>query len=317
MRQKQACLRKTSQQHFKEFAKQWELQLMVIPWILFLAVFAYIPMYGLIMAFQEYDLGDIIGFSRWVGLQHFQMFLQTPELFKIIRNTVVISLLKITAGLSCAIILAVMINEVRFRFFKRFAQTITYLPHFISWVIVSGLVFDFLSISGVANEILMSLGLIKDPVLFLGKPQYFWAIVVMSDLWKELGWNTILFIAAIASLDPQLYESAEIDGAGRFKKMRHITIAGIKPTIVIVLILLLGNVLNAGFEQILLLTNNMANTLVSDVSEIIDTYVYRMGLQNGRFSYASAVGIIKSVINLFLLVLANKASDRLTQVSLY
>lgn len=310
--------RKSFGKHMKEIRSQLDLQLMVIPWILLILVFSYFPMYGLIMAFQQYNLGDTIGFSKWVGLQHFQAFFQAPELLQIIRNTLSISFLKLIFCFPLPIILALMLNEVRYATFKRTIQTITYLPHFISWVVVAGLTFDILSIDGgIVNHFLISLHLIKEPILFMGEPNYFWPIVIITDVWKEIGWGAIIYIAAISSIDQELYQAASIDGAGRMRKIWHITLAGIKPTIVILLILSIGGILNAGFEQILLLTNNLRNSMVYETSEIIDTYVYRVGISQMRFSYATAAGIFKSVLSVILLVIANKAANKINDEGLW
>ena len=302
----------------KQFRSQGELQMMVVPWIILILIFSYIPMYGLVMAFQEYSLGDMVGISDWVGLLHFKTFFNDPNLFKIMRNTFAISLLKLVFAFPIPILLAILLNEVRHEKFKRSIQTISYLPHFISWVVVAGLTFDILSVDGgIINYFLQSLGLIKEPILFIGEPGYFWPIVVLTDLWKEVGWNAIIYIATISSIDPELYEAASIDGAGRFKKIWHITLAGIKPTVVIMLILAVGGILNAGFEQILLLTNNLRNTMVYETSEILDTYVYRMGIVQMRFSYATAAGIFKSLLSVALLTIANKAANKISEQSLW
>ncbi len=304
--------------HMKQFRSQGELQMMVVPWIILILIFSYIPMYGLVMAFQEYSLGDMVGISDWVGLLHFKTFFNDPNLFKIMRNTFAISLLKLVFAFPIPILLAILLNEVRHEKFKRSIQTISYLPHFISWVVVAGLTFDILSVDGgIINYFLQSLGLIKEPILFIGEPGYFWPIVVLTDLWKEVGWNAIIYIATISSIDPELYEAASIDGAGRFKKIWHITLAGIKPTVVIMLILAVGGILNAGFEQILLLTNNLRNTMVYETSEILDTYVYRMGIVQMRFSYATAAGIFKSLLSVALLTIANKAANKISEQSLW
>lgn len=300
------------------FLKQADLQAMVLPGILLIIVFSYFPMYGLVMSFQEYNLGDIPGFSKWVGLLHFQTFFQTPELNLIMRNTFAISFLKLLFCFPAPILLAILFNEVRGITFKKTVQTITYLPHFISWVVVAGLVFDILSVDGgIVNHVLQSLKLIDTPILFMGEPKYFWSIAVITDCWKEIGWNAIIYVAAIASIDPELYDAADIDGATRFRKIWHITLPGIRSTIVILLILSIGSILNSGFEQILLLTNNLQNTLVYETSEILDTYVYRVGIQGMRFSYASAVGLFKSVVNLVFLTVANFSAKSITGESLW
>lgn len=305
-------------EHLREFRQQKELQLMVVPWIIFILIFSYVPMYGLIMAFQEYRLGDLPGFSSWVGLRHFRMLFESGELPGIIRNTFAISFLKLFICFPAPIIFAILLNEISKGAFKRSVQTVSYLPHFVSWVVVAGLAFDFLSSDGgVLNEFLMNAGLIERPVTFMGEPGYFWMIAVLTDLWKEIGWNAIIYIAAIASIDAELYQAADIDGAGRLKKIWHITLAGIKPTVIILLILTVSNLLSAGFEQILLLTNNLSNTILQEVSEVIDTYVYRTGITQMRYSYATAAGLLKSVLSVALLTVANYTARFLGEESLW
>ena len=310
--------KKTIKVHLLEFWEQRDLQLMVVPWILFIVIFCYVPMYGVILAFQNYNMGDLPGVSQWVGVKHFVLFFQSTEFPIIMRNTFAISILKLLICFPVPIILAILLNEVRRMSFKRTIQTISYLPHFVSWVVVAGLTFDFLSIDGgVVNSLLQYLGLIKEPIVFMGEPGYFWGITVLTDLWKELGWNAIIYIAAIASINPELYEAAEIDGAGRFNKIWNITLVGIKPTIIILLILAISNLLNAGFEQILILTNNLNNSSVQDVSEIIETYVYRVGIRDLRYSYATAAGLFKSVFCIVLLTAANYTAKKLGEESLW
>lgn len=309
---------KKFKQHIKDFKNQLELQFMVIPWIIFIIIFSYIPMYGLVMAFQNYQLGDIPGLSQWVGLKHFKMLFQNTEFLQVIWNTLGISFLKLLICFPAPIILAILINEVSSVRFKRTVQTISYLPHFVSWVVVAGLTFDLLSVDGgIINYFLLKWNFIKAPILFIGESKYFWGIVIITDLWKEIGWNAIIYIAAIVSIDPELFQAAEIDGAGRLAKIWHITLASIKPTIIILLILAISNLLNAGFEQILLLTNNMTNSMVRDVADVIDTYVYRMGIQQMRYSYAAAAGLFRSIVSIILLTVANYMARKLSDESLW
>lgn len=303
--------------HLLEFKKQFQLQSMVIPGIIFLIIFAYIPMYGLIISFQDYQIGDAMGFSKWVGLKNFIDFFTDPNFFNVMRNTICISFLKLLIGFPAPIIFAVMINEVKGKLFQKSVQTISYLPHFISWVAVSGIVIQFLSPDGgLINQILIGLHLIKEPILFLGKEQYFWGILVGSDLWKEIGWNAIIYLAAITAIDPALYEAASIDGAGRLRKIWDVTLPGIRPVIAILLIMSVAGILNAGMEQILLLTNN-GSSGIQDVSEIIDTYVLKMGIRELRFSFATAIGLFKSLVAVMLLLSANKISAKTTGESLF
>lgn len=297
--------------HLREFIQQADLQILVIPAILHILVFAYIPMYGILMAFQEFQLGDFPGLSEWVGGKHFILLFKDPNFSRVLRNTVVISGLKLAICFPLPIVFAVLLNELRGKHFKRTVQTISYLPHFISWVVAATLLFDFFSVdNGAVNSALQALNLIDRPIHFFGKGEYFWSMLVGTDLWKELGWNSIIYVAAITSIDSEMYEAADIDGAGRYAKMWHITIATIRPTIVLLFIFTVGGLLNANFDQIMLLTNQMQNAQLRNFADVIDTYVYRVGLRDTRFSYAAAAGLFKAVINFMLLLAANKASEK-------
>ncbi|SFB62141.1 putative aldouronate transport system permease protein [Cohnella sp. OV330] len=290
------------------FLRQWDIQLMVLPGLIFLLVFSYIPMYGVLMAFQDYSLFKGFFGSPWVGFKHFEMFFGAPEFWTVIRNTVVISMLKLLIGFPAPILLALMLNEIRGRVFKRTIQTISYLPHFLSWVIVSGLVASLLSTeNGSLNMLLQRLDLIGEPINFLSLPEYFWSILVVTDVWKEIGFSSIVYLAAIAGVDPHLHEAAAVDGASRLRQMFSITLPAILPVIVVFLILAIGNLLNAGFENILLLASN---PVLRDVSDVLDTYVYRIGIQNSRYSYATAAGLFKALISVGLLVAANQLARR-------
>ncbi|WP_424766455.1 ABC transporter permease [Paenibacillus sp. sgz302251] len=293
---------------FKRFIKQIDIQLMVIPALLLIFVFSYIPMYGVLMAFQDYSLFKGFFASEWVGLKHFDMFFNSPEFFKVMRNTVVISLLKFFIGFPAPIILALMLNEVKNMLFKRVVQTVSYLPHFMSWVIVAGLVMSMLSTdNGSINILMENLNFIDEPINFLSIPELFWSILVSTGVWKEIGFGSIVYLAAIAGIDPSMYEAASMDGASKFKQIFLITIPSIMPVVIIFMILAIGNLLNAGFEDILLLA---VNPVLRDVSDVIDTYVYRVGLQNSRYSYATAVGLFKAVISVGLLTMANYLARR-------
>ncbi|WP_256992240.1 sugar ABC transporter permease [Paenibacillus sp. XY044] len=288
--------------------KQWDIQLMVIPALILIFIFSYIPMYGVLMAFQDYNIFNGFWHSPWVGFKHFSMFFHAPEFWTILRNTIIISLLKFGIGFPAPIILALMLNEVRQMFFKRVIQTISYLPHFLSWVIVAGFAMSILSTdNGSLNILLQKLHLIKEPIGFLGRAEYFWGIIVSTSVWKEIGFNSIVYLAAIAGINPSLYEAASIDGAGRVKQVVMITIPSIMPVVVIFMILAIGNLLSAGFEDILLLG---ANPVLRDVASVIDTYVYRVGITNQRYSYATAVGLFKAVISVGLLTFANYFARR-------
>ncbi|WP_163580639.1 ABC transporter permease [Gracilibacillus saliphilus] len=293
---------------FKRYFGQLDLQMMVIPGLVFIFIFNYIPMYGVLMAFQNYDIFEGMVGSTWVGLEHFKMFFSDPRFLEIMRNTFVISGLKILICFPAPIMLALMLNEVKNMAFKRTVQTITYLPHFLSWVIVAGFAMSILSTdNGSLNIALEKIGLIDEPISFLAIPEYFWTIIVSTNLWKSIGFASIVYIAAIAGVDPQLYEAAALDGASRFKQIFLITIPSIMPIIVIFFILEVGNLLNAGFEDLLILGDS---AILRSVSDVIDTYVYRVGIGSGRYSYATAIGLFKAIISVGLLTLANYIARR-------
>ncbi|RXZ82004.1 sugar ABC transporter permease [Paenibacillaceae bacterium] len=293
--------------YFSRLIRQWDIQLMVIPALILIIVFQYIPMYGVLLGFQDYNLFKGFLASPWVGFKHFAAFFNDPDFNRIIRNTIVISVLKLVIGFPAPIVLALMLNEVRKMAFKRIIQTVSYLPHFMSWVIVAGMVSSMLSTdNGSINMLLVQLRLVDEPINFLALPQYFWSILVLTDVWKGIGFGSIIYLAAIAGVNPQLYEAAAIDGASRFKQMYLITIPSILPVIVIFSILAIGNLLSAGFEDILLL----ANAGIREVSDVIDVYVYRIGIQNQRYSYATAIGLFKAIISVGLLAMANYAARK-------
>ena len=301
------------------FFGQWDLQIMVIPGIIFLFIFAYIPIYGVLMAFQEFRIGDFPGMSQWVGLKHFtELITRDPKFPNLLRNTLMLGFLKLLINFPIPIIFAVFINELRHSSFKKSVQTISYLPHFISWVVAARLMIDFFSPdSGAVNEFLMWIGVIDKPISFFMRGEYYWGMAVVTDLWKEVGWNSIIFLAAIASIDPELYEAAEIDGASQVSKVWYITIASIRPTIVILLIITIGNLLNANFDQAYMLTNRMGNRMLLTYADVFDTYVLRVGIAQSRFSFAAAVGLFRAIINFALLLSANKLADRFGETSLF
>ena len=293
------------------------LQLFALAGIVYLLVFHYAPMFGIIIAFKKYRVTDgLMGFftSPWVGLKYFKEFLSEHFFWLYLRNTLAMSVLKTVFTFPIPILFALMLNELYNVRFKKFVQTVSYLPHFISWVVVSGMLFVFFSTNGgVINEILLSLGLIDKSLPFLFGPGYFWALAVVSDAWKEFGWWAIIFIAAIAGIDPATYESAAIDGAGRMRRIWHITLPGITGAISIVLILSLGNLLGGGisgsnFDQSFLL----GNALNSDTSEIIATYVLKIGLGKAQYSYATAVGVLQSLVSVMLLLGGNAAVKKIS-----
>lgn len=293
---------------FSRLLKQWDIQLMVLPALLLIFIFSYIPMYGVLMAFQDYSIFKGFLASEWVGFKHFEMFFTSPEFFTVLRNTIIIALLKFGIGFPAPILLALMLNEVRHMMFKRVIQTVSYLPHFMSWVIVAGLIMSMLSTdNGSVNILLDKMNLVNEPINFLSIPNLFWSILVSTGVWKEIGFGSIVYLAAIASIDPSMYEAASMDGASKFKQIFLITVPSIMPVVIIFMILAIGNLLNAGFEDILLLA---VNPLLRDVSDVIDTYVYRVGIQSSRYSYATAVGLFKALISVGLLTIANYVARR-------
>ncbi len=297
---------------------QFQLQSMVFPALVILFVFSYLPMWGVLIAFQDFSIFDGFWQSEWVGFKHFAAFFTARDFGQIMRNTLVISFLKLFLGFPAPIILALILTEMRRQSLKRIAQTITYLPHFLSWVIVSGFVLTLLSVrDGSVNLLLTGIGVIDEPVAWLSQPRYFWGILVTANIWKDVGFGSIIYLAAIAGINPELYEAASVDGAGRLQKIFIITLPSIAPQIIVLLILRISNILNAGFQDILLLTNNGQNAILREVSDVIDTYVFRVGLTNRRFSYATAAGLSKSIVNIAMLWGANALSRRISETSLW
>lgn len=297
------------------------LQMFVLAGILYIFIFHYIPMFGLIIGFKDYKITTgIAGMftSDWVGLKYFKEFFTDYKFGELMRNTLVLSILKLACSFPIPILLAILINEVRCRRLKKFIQTVSYLPYFISWVIVSGMLKIMADDSGIINQCLMALGVTDKPLELLTSPKYFYTISILTSIWKDTGWWTIIFLAAITGIDPTLYEAAEIDGAGRIRKMVSITLPSISPTVTVVLILALGNLLGGGlsgsnFEQCYLLGNS-GNI---EVSDIIQTYVMRVGLSNARYSYATAVGMFQSVISIILVYTSNFISKKISGNSLF
>ncbi|HHW58442.1 MAG TPA: sugar ABC transporter permease [Clostridia bacterium] len=276
-------------------------------------IFNYIPMYGLVIAFKDFNIVKPISDAPWVGLKHFIEFVNDDNFLNVLTNTLGISLLKLLIGFPLPIIFALLLNELTSLKFKKAVQTISYLPHFLSWVILGGIIINWLSDIGLINDILIKMKILKEPISFLGDPQYFWWIAVISDVWKELGWSAIIYLAAIAGIDPEMYEAAIIDGASRLQKIWYITLPAIKPTITILFILAVSGIFNSNFDQILVLRNS----LNASASDVIDIYVYRMGIQNANYSYATAAGLLKSIVSMILLLIANEISKRLNETSLF
>jgi len=297
----------------RKLAAQKYLQVMALLGAAWMIVFNYIPMYGIIIAFKEFDIIRPVSEAPWVGLEHFREFLEDDDLANVLRNTLGISLIKLCIGFPLPILFALFLNELRSLRFKKSVQTISYLPHFLSWVVLGGIMATWLADVGIVNKLLLALHLIDEPISYLAEPEYFWTIIIASDIWKELGWSAIIYLAAIAGVSPDLYEAATIDGAGRFQKMRYVTLPSISGTITILFILAVSGVLNSNFDQILVLRN----ALNESASNVIDIYVYQTGLLSARYSYATAVGLLKSIIAVILLVGANQLSKRINQQSLF
>ncbi|WII38566.1 ABC transporter permease [Paenibacillus thiaminolyticus] len=276
--------------------REWPLHIMLIPGLIFVILFSYIPMAGILMAFQKYiPTKGLLG-SPFVGWKNFQFLLDYPDIGRIVFNTLYIATMKIIAGLIVPITIAILLNELRKEWVKRAFQTMVYLPHFLSWVLLSGIVIDVLSPStGILNQVLGLFGVM--PIFFLGDNSWFPYVMVLTDVWKEFGFGTIIYLAALTNINPALYEAAEIDGAGRWKQTLYVTLPGMMPIIVLMLTLNIGNVLNAGFDQIF----NLYSPQVYESGDIIDTFVYRMGIEQAQYGFATAVGLLKSVVSFILI----------------
>jgi putative aldouronate transport system permease protein len=287
---------------WNRLSKQKALILMAVPFVLYVILFKYVPLWGWTMAFQDYKPAKSFSQQEWVGFKWFVTLFKDKEFLLSLRNTVCMSLISTALGYITAILIAIFLNEVRIIAVKRFVQTVSYLPHFLSWVIVTSLVANVLSVEdGILNNILLSLGLIKEPVLWLAVPKYFWNIIGWTYVWKEVGWNTIVYLGAMTAIDTCFYEAAQIDGCGRLRKIWHITLPGIKPTIIIMMIMSAGHILDANFEMPFFLRNGM----IEDVASTIDIYVLKYGFKLFNFSLATAAGIFKNAVNIILLLLAN------------
>lgn len=290
------------------------IYLFILPAIIWFLVFCYYPMFGLLLAFKnyKYNLG-IIG-SPWVGLKWFRKFLLDRSFWQIIRNTVKIGALKLIIGFPMPIILALLLDSLRNQKFKRIIQTISYMPHFISWVVVAAMLNKILSpYGGLLNDLRKMINPEAEAIYYMGQKSFFMPMLILSDIWKGVGWGSILYLAALSGIDPTLYEAAAIDGARRSQMIRHITLPCLVPTATILLIMNLGNILNVGYEQIL----QLSTTPTEDIAEVIDTYVIRKGLSGGGQSYATAIGMTKSVITLILVTVVNKLAKKTTGVSLW
>ena len=297
---------------FRTLAGQWQLMLMSVPMLLYVILFNYAPMWGWITAFQDYKPKAGIFGSKWVGMKNFLWLFGREDFLNSIRNTLAMSVINLIFGTISSILLAILLNEVRNRGFKRTVQTVTYLPHFLSMVIVVGMAQNIFASDGAVNGLLKGLHLVKEPVFFLGEGRYFWWLVGVINVWKEVGWNTIIYISAMTSIDPSLYEAASIDGAGRFHRILHVTLPGIKSTFVILLIMNIGHLMEAGFEIQYLL----GSSVVMDWSQTIDIFVLQYGISKQQYGVATAAGMFKSIVAIILLVAANTMAKQLDEDTL-
>ena len=295
----------------KDYRRQLPLQMMVIPGIIFMIIFCYMPIYGLTIAFKSYTVIDTIDSAKWVGWANFKIVATDKYFWQSVINTLGISFLKLLIGFTTPIILSIMIYELRDGPFKRIIQTISYLPHFLSWIVLGGMIINWLSTTGLLNQILMAVGLVDNPTNFLLDSWKYWWIASLSDTWKEAGWGTVLYLATMAGIDPTYYEAARIDGAGRLRQITSITLPLMKTIISLNFILTISGLLKSNLDQTLVLMNSQNQAK----AEVIDSYVYRMGMTQGDFSYATAVGLGVSVVSVILLVTANKITGKINEES--
>ncbi|WP_245237977.1 ABC transporter permease [Paenibacillus etheri] len=292
--------------------RERQLWLISIPMIIWVLIFSYMPMYGILMAFVNYIPGNTILQSDWVGLTHFKMFFDSPDFPLVLRNTLAISGLSILFGFPAPIVLAILLNELNNKRFKKTIQTISYLPHFISWVVVASILFALLGNEGILNDVLIRLDIIDQPISYLGEGKYFWGIITSANLWKDVGWSTIIYLSAMAGVDSEMYDAGKVDGLNRFGLIWHITLPSIRSTIVLLWILGIGGILNAGFEQQLLI----GNAQTREYYEVIDTYAYKYGIELGNYSYGAAIGLLKAIIGVTLVFGANRFSKKVLDTSI-
>ena len=298
---------------WKEVKRQKVLLIWSAAIVIYGIIFYYLPLGGWITAFQNYKPKDGLFHSKFVGLVKFMFLFSDDTFIKVVRNTVAMGVINLVVTFVMAIVFDILLNEVKITFGKKTVQTISYLPHFLSWIIVTGILHDVLSGTGIINEVLMKLSIVDQPINFFAHTTYFWPIVAFANVWKETGWNAIIYLSAITAIDPSLYEAASMDGAGRWAKIKHITLPGIRPTIMILLLMNVGNVLNAGFEIQYLLGNG----LVKSVSETIDIYVLKWGISQNDYSLGTAAGIFKSLVSIILIVIANQMAKRAGEERLF
>ncbi|WP_054943458.1 ABC transporter permease [Paenibacillus ihuae] len=298
---------------WKSVLQQKYLYLMSLPFVIWVFIFSYVPLWGWLMAFQNYKPAKSFSEQKWVGLDNFKELFHDERFYLVLRNTLAMSILGLIFGFVVPILFAVMLNELRGSVFKRTVQTVSYLPHFVSWVVVGGIVYKTLAIDGgIVNDLLLWLNVIDEPIQFMAKAKMFWGVLTVADLWKETGWNAIIYLAAITGIDKELYEAAKVDGAGRIKQMFNITLPGIRTTITVLLIMSIGHLVGIGFEKQFQLSNNM----VTDYSEVLDMYALKYGIQIGRFSYGTAISMFTSVVSVILLLVANGVMKKVTKESI-
>lgn len=290
----------------KKMKEQKVLIIMALPFVIWILLFCYGPLIGWLMAFQDYRPGQGIFDQTWVGLKHFRALFKEPLFYQSLKNTLGMGGLGIIFGFLSSIAFALFLNEMRFTKFKKLTQTISYLPHFVSWVIVANIVTTSLSQSGIINNVLMTLNLIQEPLNFMSDPSKFWGIVTAADIWKETGWNAIIYLAAMSGIDQEMYEAARVDGATRLRQMWSITLPAIRPVIMVLLIMSIGNLINIGFEKQMLLGNN----IVADKALVLDKYALDYGIGMFRYSYGTAIGIFKSVISIILIFSFNQLAKK-------
>lgn len=303
--------KKTGRFQKRERGSQFMYHMMMLPGMLFLVVFSFVPMFGIVMAFQDYVPAKGISGSAFVGLKHFQYMFSLPDIAAVIRNTVIIALGKIILGTIVSIAFAILLNEIKVKFLKKSVQTLVYLPHFLSWVVLAAVITNMFKLDGSVNQVLQSIGL--ERVNFLGSNSVFQPLLIGTDVWKEFGYNSIVYLAAITAIDPGLHEAAAIDGAGWWKRIWHITIPGMLPIILLMAAMNLSNVLSAGFDQVY----NLYTPSVYQSGDILDTYVYRIGLVSRQYSFGTAVGLFKSVIGMVLMIAANELAKKTTDRKIF
>lgn len=300
-----------------ELKRDWRmnkgLYVLILPVVVYLIVFNYVPMAGIVLGFERFTPKNGVYMSEWVGLKHFVTFFSSVFFVRVLKNTLILSLLSTLFGFPAPILFALLLNELDNEYYKKVVQVVSYMPNFISTVVISGIIIDFVASDGVITDMLVKIGFLSDAKNLLSVPSYFRAIMILSDLWQQVGFGSILFLAALTGIDQELYEAAVIDGANRWKQTMHVTIPGIMPTVVIMLIMKIGSLLNANQEKILLLYN----PLIYETSDVIGTFTYRKGLLEADYGYSTAVGLFNSIVNVILLFIANGVSRKYSETSLF